>query len=122
MIEPEMRTYLQDSTRTTGNFYLKVAPQKAAPPYGVVFKVSPGKRYTHGGAAGLSESRLQCSCYSTIYLTAKTYATTVIEAMEYWPVSTSTANVQAVFLAGETDLEENNHHHVALDFWVWHGE
>ena len=123
MIEPNMRTYLAASTLTTGAFYLRTAVQDAASPYGVVFKVSPGKDYTHDGS-GLSESRLQCSCFADSYYTAKTFAHQVIDAMEVWPSSTSTsaANVQAVFLAGETDLFEDatKDYHVALDFFVWH--
>ena len=129
MIEPEMRTYLSTSTLTTGAFYLQTAVMNAASPYGVIFKISPGKDYTHSGS-GLSESRLQCSCFADSYYTAKTFAHQVIDAMEVWPSSTSTsaANVQAVFLAGETDLFENatrvvesaKYYHVALDFFVWH--
>ena len=129
MIEPDMRSYLTASTLTTGAFYLQTAVQNASSPYGVIFKVSPGKNYTHSGS-GLSESRIQCSCFADSYYTAKTFAHQVIDAMEVWPSSTSTSagNVQAVFLAGETDLmeaatraiESSKYYHVALDFFVWH--
>ena len=126
MIEPNMRSWLSTSTGTsTSSFYLKVAPSTAVTPYGVIFKVSPGKDYTHTGS-GLSMSRMQCSCFSTVgYYNAKMLAASVITAMEAWPSKTSSptsTGVQAVFLAGEMDLFEDDtkSHHIALDFFVWH--
>ena len=127
MIEPNMRTYLSLSTSVTSTqFFLKVATAAATFPFGVVFKVSPGKDYTHDGD-GLSVSRLQCSCFSTTYYGAKSMATEVITAMEEWPTktgSTTSTGVQAVFLEGETDLYEDdkNVFHTALDFFVWHAQ
>ena len=123
-IEPNMRTYLSLSTDVTSTeFYLKVATQSAAYPFGVVFKVSPGKDYTHSGS-GLSMSRLQCSCYSTTYYGSKSMASEVITAMEGWPDSASTTatGVQTVFIEGEVDLfeDDKNVFHTALDFFVWH--
>ena len=125
MIEPNMRTYLANSTAVTStSFYLKVATQNATFPYGVVFKVSPGKDYTHSGD-GLSVSRMQCSCFSTTYYGAKSMATEVITAMEEWPTktgSTTSTGVQTVFLEGEMDLfeDDKNVFHTALDFFIWH--
>ena len=123
MIESNMRTYLDNSTTVTGTFYLRVGTQDAVTPYGIVFKVSPGKDYTHTGS-GLSQSRLQCSCFADTYLDAKTFARQVITAMEAWPNSTSTTatGVQTVFLEGETDLfdDVSKVHHIPLDFFVWH--
>ena len=123
MIESNMRTYLDNSTSVTGTFYLRVGTQDAVTPYGIVFKVSPGKDYTHTGS-GLSQSRLQCSCFADTYYAAKTFASEVITAMEAWPNSTSTtaSGVQTVFLEGETDLfdDASKVHHVPLDFFVWH--
>ena len=123
MIESNMRTYLDNSTSVTGTFYLRVGTQDAVTPYGIVFKVSPGKDYTHTGS-GLSQSRLQCSCFADTYYAAKTFAREVITAMEAWPNSTSTtaSGVQTVFLEGETDLfdDASKVHHVPLDFFVWH--
>ena len=123
MIETNMRSYLDNSTTVTGTFYLRVGTQDAVTPYGVVFKVSPGKDYTHTGS-GLSQSRLQCSCFADTYYAAKTFAREVITAMEAWPNSTSTtaSGVQTVFLEGETDLfdDASKVHHVPLDFFVWH--
>ena len=127
MIEPNMRTYLSLSTAVTSTqFYLNVATAAATFPYGVVFKISPGKDYTHSGD-GLSVSRLQCSCFSTTYHGAKMMASEVITAMEEWPTkttSTTSTGVQAVFLEGETDLYEDdkNVFHTALDFFVWHAQ
>jgi len=117
LVEPEMRSYLAASTAIDKNFYLLVATQNATMPYGVVFKVSPGKDYTHSGS-GLSESRMQCSCYGNTYQEVKQMANSVISEMEAWPSSTN--DVQAVFLAGESDMLNDNVHHVALDFFVWH--
>ena len=118
-----MRSYLDNSTTVTGTFYLRVGTQDAVTPYGVVFKVSPGKDYTHTGS-GLSQSRLQCSCFADTYYAAKTFAREVITAMEAWPNSTSTTatGVQTVFLEGEMDLfdDASKVHHVPLDFFVWH--
>lgn len=119
LIEPEMRSYLSASTSIGAEFYLGVATQDASMPYGVVFKVSPGKDYTHSGS-GLSESRIQCSCYGSDYQETKQMANDVIGEMEVWPSSTSEDDVQAVFLAGESDMLNDNVHHVALDFFVWH--
>ena len=123
MIETNMRSYLDNSTTVTGTFYLRVGTQDAVTPYGVVFKVSPGKDYTHTGS-GLSQSRLQCSCFADTYYAAKTFAREVITAMEAWPNSTSTTatGVQTVFLEGEMDLfdDASKVHHVPLDFFVWH--
>ena len=123
MIESNMRTYLDNSTSVTGTFYLRVGTQEAVTPYGIVFKVSPGKDYTHTGS-GLSQSRLQCSCFADTYYAAKTFAREVITAMEAWPNSTSTtaSGVQTVFLEGEMDLfdDASKVHHVPLDFFVWH--
>ena len=125
MIEPNMRTYLSLSTSVTSTqFFLKEAIQSATFPYGAVFKVSPGKDYTHSGD-GLSVSRLQCSCFSTTYYGAKTMAAEVITAMEEWPTktgSTTSTGVQTVFLGGEVDLfeDDKNVFHTALDFLVWH--
>ena len=123
MIESNMRTYLDNSTSVTGTFYLRVGTQEAVTPYGIVFKVSPGKDYTHTGS-GLSQSRLQCSCFADTYLDAKNFAREVITAMEAWPNSTSTTatGVQTVFLEGEMDLfdDASKVHHVPLDFFIWH--
>jgi hypothetical protein len=123
MIEANMRTYLDNSTSVTGTFYLRVGTQDAVTPYGIVFKVSPGKDYTHSGG-GLSQSRLQCSCFADTYYAAKTFAREVITAMEAWPNSTSTTatGVQAVFLEGEVDLfdDETKVHHIPVDFFIWH--
>ena len=123
MIESNMRTYLDNSTSVTGTFYLRVGTQEAVTPYGIVFKVSPGKDYTHTGS-GLSQSRLQCSCFADTYYAAKTFASEVITAMEAWPDSTSTTatGVQTVFLEGEMDLfdDASNVHHIPLDFFIWH--
>ena len=127
MIESNMRTYLANSTAVTSTqFYLRVATQSATFPYGVVFKVSPGKDYTHDGD-GLSVSRLQCSCFSTTYHGAKSMAAEVITAMEEWPTkttSTTSTGVQTVFLEGEVDLfeDDKNVFHTALDFFVWHAQ
>ena len=127
MIEPNMRTYLSLSTAVTSTqFYLKVATQSATFPYGVVFKVSPGKDYTHDGD-GLSVSRLQCSCFSTTYYGSKAMAAEVITAMEEWPTktsSTTSTGVQTVFLENEIDLfeDDKNVFHTALDFFVWHAQ
>ena len=115
-VEPAMRTYLAGANTTADNFYLQKATQEPGKPYGVVFKVSPGKDYTHDGS-GLSQSRMQCSCFGDTYYDSKVLAGEVITAMEAWP--NSEANVQAVFLAGESDLKDDLFH-VALDFWVWH--
>ena len=126
-IEPNMATYLANSTAVTSTqFCLRVAPSAFTFPFGVVFKVSPGKDYTHDGD-GLSVSRLQCSCFSTTYYGAKSMAAEVITAMELWPTmttSTTSTGVQAVFLEGETDLYEDdkNVFHTALDFFVWHAQ
>jgi hypothetical protein len=118
MLEPDMRSYLAASTATSADdYYLRVAPQQADYPYGVIFKVSPGKDYTHSGS-GLSQSRMQCSCYAGSYRAAKTLASEVISVMEVWPAAES--KVHAVFLAGETDLFEERTYHIALDFFVWH--
>ena len=123
MIESNMRTYLDNSTSVTGTFYLRVGTQEAVTPYGIVFKVSPGKDYTHTGS-GLSQSRLQCSCFADTYYAAKTFAREVITAMEAWPNSTSTtaSGVQTVFLEGEMDLfdDASKVHHIPLDFFIWH--
>ena len=116
MIEPEMRTYLAGANTTANNFYLLRATQEPTTPYGVVFKVSPGKDYTHDGS-GLSRTRMQCSCFGDTYFAAKTLADEVITAMEAWPDSES--NVQAVFLENESDLKDDLFH-VALDFFVSH--
>ena len=124
MIEDNMRSYLDESTSMAITFYLRVATQDAVSPYGVVFKVSPGKDYTHTGS-GLSQSRLQCSCYADTYLAAKTMAKQVIADMEAWPTKTTSATstgVQTVFLESELDLfdDASKVHHVPLDFFVWH--
>ena len=130
MIEQNMRSWLSSSTGTsTCEFYLREAIGSAASPYGVIFKVSPGKDYTHdylNATSKLSVSRMQCSCFSTVgYLSAKNMAVSVIDAMEVWPTKSTTptsTGVQTVFLEGETDLYEDDTktHHVALDFFVWH--
>jgi hypothetical protein len=124
MIEANMRTYLDESTSMTSTFYLRVATQDAVAPYGVVFKVSPGKDYTHSGS-GLSQSRLQCSCFADTYYAAKTMARQVITDMEAWSTKSTTATstgVQTVFLDGEVDLfdDDSKVFHVALDFFIWH--
>ena len=117
LVEPEMRNYLSSSTLIDGEFYLGVATQDATMPYGVVTKISPGRQYTHDGHS-LSETRMQCSCFGDNYQEAKVLAGSVISEMEAWPSSTN--DVQAVFLAGESDMLNDNVHHVALDFFVWH--
>ena len=120
-----MRTYLSTTSTHTSRFFLKIAPQGTVTPYGVLFKVSPGKEYTHTGS-NLAQTRMQCSCYSTLYQQAKMTANNVIGLMEIWPNSASTTavGVQSVFLDGERDLYEDdkNMHHVALDFIVWHSQ
>ena len=130
MIETNMRSYLDESTSMSSTFYLRVATQDAISPYGVVFKISPGKDYTHTGS-GLSQSRLQCSCFADTYLAAKTMAMQVITDMEAWPTKSTSATstgVQTVFLEGELDLFDgagantrgSGLFHVALDFFIWH--
>jgi len=121
LIEPEMRNYLAGSHTLSGtNFYLKAAPGNAALPYGTIFKINPGKGYTHSdrGMNSLYATRMQCSCFGVTYQQAKILATEVIEEMEAWPDSES--EVQAVFLEGEVDLgDELDVYHVAVDFIVW---
>jgi hypothetical protein len=121
LIEPEMRNYLAGAGTSATNFYLQIAPGSATDPYGTITKVSPGKNYTHNdhGANSLFETRMRCSCYGSSYQQVKTLADEVIEEMEAWAgVETK---VQAVFLASEVDLyeEESKTHQVALDFTVW---
>lgn len=117
LLEPEMQNYLAASTSIDADFYLRVATQNPDMPYGIVFKLAPGKDYTHSGS-GLSESQMRCGCYGNSYQETKQMANDVISEMEAWP--TSTNDVQAVFLAGEADTINDNIHHVALDFTIWH--
>jgi len=123
LIEPEMRNYLAGAHGISAtNFYLKVAPGNAVYPYGIIFKISSGKDYTHSDAGSNSvyEARMQCSCFGGNYQQAKMLASEVIEEMEEWADVES--DVQAVFLIGELDLyeDETKSHHIALDFIVWH--
>lgn len=114
-LERKMHNYLD--TTLTHKFYLGVATQSAAIPYGVIYKTHPGKDYTHSGS-GLSESRMRCNCYGGTYHQVKTMAIAVINSMETWPASEG--GVQAVFLNGETDSHGDKSHSVALDFVIWH--
>jgi len=121
MIEQEMRQYLADGATSADNYYLRIAPGNSAMPLGIVFKVAPGKRYTHSDPDGsLNDSIMQCSCYGRSYYEAKTLAQEVIELMHGWEAAE--AEVQAVFLMNENDLYDDatKIHHVALQFIVWH--
>ena len=128
MIEPEMLKHLADTgdvfflqaafpTSARVHLYLKVAPQKATTPYCVLFKVSPGRQYTHDGHS-MSNSRMQVSCFADDYRTAKLMVQQIKKRMKQWPATEE--KVDAVFLAGEVDLFEDRTYHVALDFTVWH--
>ena len=128
MIEPEMCEHLADTEdvfflqpffgiQARVRIYLKVAPQTAKSPYCVLFKVSPGKDYTHSGS-GLSMSRMQVSCFADTYREVKQTANLIKTRMENWPAAES--SVQAVFKAAELDLFEERTYHIALDFFVWH--
>ena len=119
LVEPEMRTYLKDCNTTATNFYLKVAAGNAVFPYGIVFKVAPGRDYTHN-SAGLYESVMQVSVWGQTYQQAKTLANEVMRELEGW--HTVDDDVQAVFLLSESDLYEDDKKifHIAMRFIVWH--
>ena len=128
MIEPEMLKHLSDTrdvfflqaafpTSARVHLFLKVAPQTATMPYCVLFKVSPGRQYTHDGHS-MSNSRMQVSCFADDYRTAKLMVQQIKKRMKQWPATEE--KVDAVFLAGEVDLFEDRTYHVALDFTVWH--
>ena len=128
MIEPEMLKHLSDTrdvfflqaafpTSARVHLFLKVAPQTATTPYCVLFKVSPGRQYTHDGHS-MSNSRIQVSCFADDYRTAKLMVKQIKERMEQWPATDE--KVDAVFGAGELDLFEERTYHIALDFFVWH--
>ena len=106
------------STRT----YPGAAPDTVADPYCVFFQVSRRPVYTHQGATGLSEYRMQVSCFAKTYDSVKAIAAQVELAMEAWMAANS--NVQACFLDDEQDIneEESEYYHVPLDFLVQYGE
>lgn len=119
LVEPEMRSYLEGAGTSATNFFLKVAPQRTVSPFGIIFKIDSGEKYTHDGG-NLYEATIQCSCFADTYVEVKELAVEVIEAMENW-VNVED-DVQAVFLVNELDLFEDDTDmpHVALDFIVWH--
>ena len=105
-------------TLVSGRIYPLVAPQGTTTPYITYAKISAGKYYTHGGAAGLSRDRLQISVYSTGYVTAKAIVTQVVTAMEDW------GDIQAAFKEHEIDMfeTETSLFHVPVDYFVWHDQ
>lgn len=130
MIETDLYAYLAAYSGLTALVGTKifpiVAPQGTARPCVVFLKVANDRKYTHTGFAGLSETRVQVSCYADAYETdgatvgALAIAAQVTAAMEAWP---GAAGIQAVFADGERHIyeEETDVHHIPLDFIVWHG-
>ena len=96
------------------------APDKATKPYCVYSQVSAGRKYTHGGYAGIQRPRMQVNCYAETYEVAKEVAAQVTAALESWSV----ANVQvgAAFQDNEVDLYEKDTglYVVPVDFFVWY--
>lgn len=100
------------STRT----YPVVAPQGTTLPYCVYRKVSPGRRYTMDGYAGIQRPRMQVSCYGATYGQAKGVAAQLIAAVESW------AGVESAWVENEVDFydKDTNTYHVPVDFFAWY--
>lgn len=117
-IETEMFTLLKTVAALGNRVYAGVAPQSVVKPYASFYKLSPGRKYTHGGFSDLSETRMQVSIFDTEYKKAKDVAGAVIVALEGW------AAAQAAFIVGEQDMweQETKLYHVSIDVLVWHNK
>lgn len=65
-----------------GRRYWVRAPQNAAKPYVVLYRIDGIPTYTYSGRAGLIASRVQANCYGETYASAKLTAAALIAALE----------------------------------------
>lgn len=97
-------------------------PQGEPLPALVIAQVSPGRTYTHDGAAGVSGPRVQFDCYSATRGEARALADAVIAEME-GPATTGGVSFVMAFLEEDRDLGEQTGttftHRQSLDFFVW---
>ena len=98
--------------------YAVTADDEATAPYCVYEQVSGGKRYTHGGYAGLQRPRMQVTCYASTYEVAKDISVQVTAAMESWPAAS--VLVGSAFQQNEIDLYDNDTglYIVPVDFFI----
>jgi hypothetical protein len=100
-------------------------PQGATLPAVTLQIISPGRAYTHGGADGLADTRVQIDCWGASYASAKALARSVIPAVEPALTQGATKFSQS-FLDASRDMPVEDLeggvmvYRVSQDFIVWH--
>ena len=123
-VEADLYAYLSTYAGLTElvgtRVYPLVAPQAVKESYCTYQKISPGRKYSHGGFSNLSRPRIQVNCYATTYAQAKAIAVQVIAAVEAWP---GASNIQAAFVENEIDMydPDTELYQVPVDFFVYYG-
>jgi hypothetical protein len=113
MIESAVSAALS-SIAPAGGVWAGVAPDGTLPPYIVFARISSVPCLTLAGdAPGLTQVRVQVTCFARTYEGAKSLADSVVAAMLAAPFRNNPA--------GDQDLydSEARLHYVALDFLCW---
>lgn len=104
--------------------YPSRAPDKTADPY-IVYTKSGGERdSTQDGNSGFGHPRVQLSCWSANYKTAKKLAVEVVKAFNGYLGPMGDKTGVAAFVDNEIDNfdTEAREHHIIVDVMLWHTE
>lgn len=117
MIETDLRKYLASRPTiqaivgaVTPKVYPVKAPQRVAPPYVTIRRMSGGHQHTLRGAAGFALPRIAVSSYATGktgYEDSKNLANAVRHEMQGFSGPMETTEVQSVICTDEEDLYDD---------------
>lgn len=121
---------LLDTSGVTSLVGYRVYPvrrQQSSPlPDITVTTVSGQPVYTSDGESGLSNGRVQIDCWGATYISAKTVAEAVKQALSAFVGSSGAIEFQSVLLESESDLSEGGSNsaeyifRTTLDFNLWY--
>jgi len=105
-------------------FPLRAPDTTATFPYITYQRIGGDRDVTHDGNSGLSDSRMQLSCWSNEYLEAKTLALEVTKALNGKQGTLGGIARCASFVENELDLfdEESKLYSIIVDVKIWHSE